>query len=168
MTDYTAAMTRASGDRPPIVAPRATSGDAGQADEPSATPQPLSHRVIESDAEAAALEVAEDATNAAAVRRLVAETAYADESVLLYQRRIGECYDLQVNYVTRDADGSPSVQFCRVIRDAEVACERERRDYIAAAIRLPDPGDEYGGLSVGSGGSCGPVPEQYRTGSESA
>lgn len=167
VTDYTAAIARSSGDRPPIVAPRANGRDAGDADEASPTPEPLSHRVIASDAEAEALEFAEGATNAAAVRRLVAETAYANESVLLYQRRIGECYGLQVNYVTRDEDGSPDVQFCRVIRDAEVACEREVRDYVAAAIRLPFPGDEYGGLSVGSGGGCDPIPERYRNGSAS-
>lgn len=167
VTDYTAAITRSSGERPPIVAPRSNRGDGNDATD-SPTPEPLSSHVVGSQSEAEALEFAEDATNAAAVRRLVAETTYASESVLLYQTPIGECYRLKVNYVTRDDDGSPNVQFCRVIRDADVDCERNARDVVAAAVRLPIPRDEYSSFAVGSGGSCDPVPERYRNKSESA
>lgn len=168
ITDYTVAITRSSGERPPIVAPREDAGE-GNADGASPTPEPLSIHVVESESGAETLEFAEDARNAAAVRRLVAETAYASESVLLYQTPIGECYGLRLNYVAKDGDdGDPNVQFCRVIRDADVACERQARDHVAAAVRLPIPGDEYGSFSVGSGGGCDPVPERYRNGSESA
>ncbi|WP_226023673.1 hypothetical protein [Halomicrobium salinisoli] len=169
VTDHTVAMARSTSDQPPIVGSRETTGNAGNADEPSPTPEPLSLHAVESESDAEALAFAEDATNVAAVRRLVAETAYASESVLLYQTRVGECHRLQLNYVARDGDdGDPDVEFCQVIRDAEVDCEREARDYVAAAVRLPFPGEEYSGFSGGGGGSCGPIPERYRTESESA
>lgn len=164
VTDYTVETARSPGDRPPIVAPREDAGDA----EDTATAEPLTTHVVESEQDADALKFAEEATNVAAVRRLVAETAYASESVLIFQTSIGECYRRQVNYVRRDEDGDPDIDFCRVVRDADVACERRARDYIATAIRLPFPGDEYGGLSVGSGGSCDPVPERDSNGGESA
>jgi hypothetical protein len=166
VTDYTAAMTRSSGERPPVVAPREDTSDAGNAEETSATPEPLSLHAIESEGDAAEVEFAPDATNVAAVRQLVSETAYASESVLVYQTRIGECYRLTLNYVTRDADGDPDIDFCQVIRDAHTACERRAHDHVAAFVRLPFPGSEYGGLSVGSGGRCDPIPERYRNESD--
>lgn len=168
VTNYMAAMTRSGSEQPPIVAPRENTGGVGTADEASTTSEPLSLHVVQSESDAEALAFADGATNVAAVRRLVAETAYASESVLLYQTRINECYRLQLNYVTRDDDGSPNVQFCRVVRDAEVDCERNARNHVAAAVRLPTPGDEYGSFSVGSGGSCDQIPEPYRNESESA
>jgi hypothetical protein len=91
-------MTHSTGERPPIVAPREDSGDAGNAAETSATPEPLSIQTIESESGAAAFEFADDATNVAAVRRLVSEATYASESVLVDQTRIGEYY--RVNYPT--------------------------------------------------------------------
>lgn len=168
VTDYTVAMARSAGEQPPIVAPQENTDAAESGDEDSQTPDPRSLHVVKSESDAEALAFAEDATNVAAVRRLVAETDYASESVLLRQTRIGECYRLKLNYVARDDDGgSPNVEFCQVIRDAEIDCERDAYDHVAAAVRLPFPGDEYSGFSVGGSGSCGPVPEQYRTESES-
>ncbi|WP_049980192.1 hypothetical protein [Halolamina rubra] len=168
VTDYTAAIARSSTDRPPIThRPTEADGD-GDNDDASSTPNPVSNSVLESEDDASELVFAEHATNVDAARRLVAETAYDSESVFVYQRPIGECYELEVNYVTRDADGDPSVQLCRVIRDAEVDCERNARDHVAVAVRLPFPADEYSGFSIGSGGSCDPIPEESRNGSESA
>lgn len=167
VTDHVTVTTRSSDGRPPVVAPRENNnGDTGDADGSPTTSEPLSIHTIESESEAAEIEFAEDATNVTAVRQLLEETAYASESVLLYQTHIGECYRLKLNYVTRDDD--PDVQFCRVVRDAEVDCERSARDHVAAFVRLPFPGDEYGGFSIGSGGSCGPTPERDPNGSESA
>lgn len=165
VTDYSAALTRSTGKRPPVVAPREDGGGV-DGDEASPTPEPLSLHTIESESGAAALEFAPDATNVAAVRRLVAETAYDDESVFVYQIPIGECYRLKLNYVTRDPDGDPDFEFCQVIRDADTACERRTRDYAAAFVRLPFPGDEYNGYSTGGGSSCDPVPDRLRNGSE--
>ncbi|MFW5934618.1 MAG: hypothetical protein ACOCQL_02075 [Halolamina sp.] len=166
VTDYTAAIARSSTDRPPIThAP--TDGD-GDADDGSSTPNPVSNRILESEDDASELAFTDEATNVDAARRLVAGTAYANESVFVYQRPIGECYRLQVNYVTRDPDGDPNVQLCRVIRDAEVDCERDAEDHVAVVVRLPFPAEEDGGFSIGSGGSCDPVPERYRNGSDSA
>ncbi|KPN29368.1 hypothetical protein SY89_00081 [Halolamina pelagica] len=166
VTDYAAAIARLSTDRPPITH-GPTDGDE-DGDDAASTPNPVSNRVLESEDDASELVYAEDATNVDAIRRLVTETTYDSESVFVYQRPIGECYELQVNYVTRDADGDPSVQLCRVIRDAEVDCERDVRDHVAVAVRLPFPADEYGGFSIGSGESCDPVPERYRNESDSA
>lgn len=164
VTDYTAAMARAPGEQLPIVSLRR---DGAEADE-SSTSEPFVLHAIESEDAASTLELADDAANAAAVRRLVAETDYGSESVLVYQTSIGECYRLKVNYVTRDDDGTPNVDLCRVVRDADVACERDARDHVAVFVRLPFPGDEYGGLSAGGGGSCDPVPDEYRTEGESS
>lgn len=166
VTDYAAVLTRSTGEQPPVVAPREDGGGVDEGASP--TPDPLSLHTIESESGAADLEFAPEATNVAAVRRLVAETAYDDESVFVYQTPIGECYRLKLNYVARDADGDPDFQFCRVIRDADTACERRTRDHAAAFVRLPFPGDEYNGYSAGGGGSCDPVPERLRNGSESS
>jgi hypothetical protein len=168
VTDYAAAITRSTGERPPVIAPHEDTGGAENDDETSTTPEPLILHVIESERDAAELEFAAEATNVAAVRQLVAETAYANESVCVYQTRVGECHRLKVNYVTRAADGDPGVDVCRVIRDAHIACERRVYDRAAVFVRLPFPGDEYDGFSASSGGSCDPIPERYRNGSESS
>lgn len=164
VTDYTVAMTRSERDRPPVV----TSEGTGDGDRTATGPDPLGLHTVRSERAARELEIRSAATNASGARRLLAETAYADESVVVYQTPIGECYSLKVNYLTRDSDGSPDLDFCRVIRDAHTACQRDATDYVAAFVRLPWPGEEYDGFSVGSGGDCGPIPPEYRTGSESA
>lgn len=166
VTDHTAATTRSPDEDPPIVRPR-EAADGGVTTD-TAAPEPISLHTVESREGAETFAFAEDATNAAAVRRLLAETNYDEESVFVYQTVIGECYRLRLNYVARDADGGPDLQFCRVIRDAHTACDREASDHAAAFVRLPFPGDEYSGLSAGFGGSCDRIPEPYRNGSDSA
>lgn len=163
VTDYSTAKTRSPTEQPPVVAPRDDDAAGGEA---TTTADPLSFHVIESESAAEALEFAADATDAAAVRRLVAETAYADESVLLYQTRIGECYRFQLNYVAKDTDGDPRIDFCRVVRDATFDCERDARNYVATFVRLPFPADEYSGFSTSSGGSCDPIPDRYQNESD--
>ncbi|MUV59333.1 hypothetical protein [Halobacterium sp. CBA1126] len=167
VTDYVAATTRSPTERPPVVAPREDAEGAASDDQSTAT-EPLSLHVVGTEADAEAFEFADEARDAAAVRRLVAETDYDDESVLVYQSRIPECYALELNYVTRDDDGDPSLELCRVIRDADINCERDAYDHAAVFVRLPFPADGFSGYSVGSGGSCDPVPERYRTTGESA
>lgn len=167
VTDHETATTRSSDGRPPVVAPRQNNGATSDADESPTTSEPLSIHTIESESEAAEIEFIEDATNVGSVRQLLDETTFANESVLLYQTHISECYRLKLNYVTRD-DDDPDIQFCQVVRDADVDCERTATDHVAAFVRLPFPGDEYGGYSIGSGGSCDPTPERDRNGSESA
>ncbi|GGN08651.1 hypothetical protein [Halarchaeum nitratireducens] len=155
--DVPHATLRTTGDRPPIVAP---TDDRG---EPSIG-------TVESDADAAELSYATDAlesTDVTAARRLVAETDFDHESVVVSQTAIGACYRRRLHYVALDADGDPDVQFCRVVRDAHAPCERDETDHVAALVRLPLAADEYDGYSVGSGGRCGPVPERYQNGSES-
>jgi len=162
VTDYVTANTRRPTNQPPVVAPR----EDDETDE-TTTAEPVSLHVLDSQEDAAALEFATNATNVAAVRRLAAETAYDSASVLLYQTRIPECYELKLNYVTRDRDGQPNVEFCHVVRDATVECERDAYDHVAAFLRLPFPADEYNGYSVGGGGGCDPIPDRYRNESES-
>jgi hypothetical protein len=154
---YTAELTRSTGDRPPV---RGLSGDRDTAgsDEATPTPEPTFSRTLASADDAVAVEFTDGATNVAAVRSLLTETTFTDECVFVYQTRVRACYRLQLNYVSRDPDGDPSFEFCTVIRDADVACERERTDYVAAFVRLPFPGEEVGGYSVGRGSSCDPVP----------
>ncbi|GAA0291545.1 hypothetical protein [Halarchaeum salinum] len=162
VTDYVAAKTRSPTDQP-VVASREDEAAGGEA---TTTTDLLSFHVIESENAAEALKFAEDATGVAAVRRLVAETTYSDESVLLYQTRIGECYRFQLNYVTKDIEGDPRIDFCRVVRDATFDCERDARNYVAAFVRLPFPADEYSGFSTSSGGSCDPIPDRYQNESD--
>lgn len=168
VTDYTVAITRSPSDRPPITAPREKADDAGTTGDTSPTPELVPTYVVADESDAESLMFAEDATNVAAVRRLVAETAYANESVFICQRRVRECYRPQLNYLTRDDDGDPNVQLCRVIRDAEIDCERDAQNYTAVAVRFPFPADEYGGFTVSSGGSCDSVPEHAENESDSA
>jgi hypothetical protein len=166
--EVSAEMTRSSADRPPIVALPDDAADGVNADGSASTPDRVFSQTIESASEAAALELAEEATNGDAVRRLLSETAYGTETVFAHQTQIRECYRLRLNYVSRDPDGDPDLQFCQVIRDAHTPCERETREYVAAFVRLPFPRSEFGGYSVGRGSSCDPVPPRQPNGSESS
>jgi hypothetical protein len=158
--EYRVAFTRSTGDRPPVVG--VSADDGTDSDDQTTTPDRSLSRTLAGTSDADAVEFAPDARNVAAVRRLLAETGFAEECVFVYQTTIRECYRLKLNYVSRDADGDPSFDFCNVIRDAETACERESRDYVAAFVRLPFPADEVGGYSVGRGSSCDPVPGEHR------
>lgn len=160
--EYRVAFTRSTGDRPPVVA--VSADDGTDSDDQTTTPDRSLSRTLASTSDADAVEFAPDARNVAAVRRLLAETGFTDECVFLYQTTIRECYRLELNYVSRDADGDPSFDFCNVIRDADTACERESRDYVAAFVRLPFSADEVGGYSVGRGSNCDPVPGEHREG----
>jgi hypothetical protein len=166
IAEYTVEFTRSTGDRPPVVAVSADDGTTA-GDGAGSTPDPTRSLTLAERDDADAVEFAPDATNVAAVRRLLAETGFTDECVFLYQTTIGECHRLELNDVSRDADGDPSLDFCTVIRDADVACEREARDYVAAFVRLPFPGGDVGGYSISGGSSCDPVPGEQR-GGESA
>ncbi|MFC5369103.1 hypothetical protein [Salinirubrum litoreum] len=165
--EYAVEFTRSTGERPPVVALPDTADD-GVTDEASAsTPDRIFSRSIGNETDAARVEFADEATNVAAVRRLLAETAFAEESVFVYQTEIQECYRLKLIDVSRDADGDPDFQFCQVIRDAQTPCEREVRDAVAAFVRLPFPG-EFGGYSIGRSSRCRPVRRAEHNGSESA
>jgi hypothetical protein len=157
IAEYTVEFTRSTGDRPPVVAVSADDGTTA-GDGAGSTPDPTRSLTLAERDDADAVEFAPDATNVAAVRRLLAETGFTDECVFLYQTTIGECHRLELNDVSRDADGDPSLDFCTVIRDADVACEREAREYVAAFVRLPFPGDQVGGYAIGRGSSCDPGP----------
>jgi hypothetical protein len=163
VTDHATEIVRSGGEQPPIIALRENTNSAENGEETPPSAESFTQAVIESENDAEGIEFAEDATNLAAVRHLVTETAYASESVFLYQTPIGECYDLQLNYITRDeVDGDLDIEFCRVIREAAVDCERDARNHVAAAVRLPFPADEYKGFSAGGGPGCDPIPERYR------
>lgn len=167
VTGYTVERTRSQSDRPPVVNPAADPDSAGSGDRTATSPDPLGLHTVGSQRAATELEIRSEATNAAGARRLLDETSYDSESVVVYQTPVAECYRLKLNYVSRDSDGSPDLDFCQVIRDAHTACRRDARDYVAALVRLPWPGEAYDGFSVGSGGDCDPIPPAYRTGSES-
>lgn len=167
ISEYTVEFTRSTGDRPPVVALHDSDDDEETDDHATSTPdRNLSHS-IGSESDAAELEFAEEATNLDAVRRLLTETTYDEESVFVFQTEIQECYQLKLSRVRRDADGDPDFQFCRVIRDAHTACELEGRDYVAAFVRLPFAGG-FGAYSIGVGSSCRPARPPEPNGSESS
>ncbi|WP_121822406.1 hypothetical protein [Halostella salina] len=89
-----------------------------------------------------------------AARAFVDETRFGEGSVLVSQGRIGDCYRREVASVSR-SDGSFSVDFCDVVRDASVACSEDETAVQATFVRLPfafENGTES--YSVGSGGDC--------------
>lgn len=134
--------------------------------------------LIASDAVAETLSVAEgasaDATatetapgdGVAAASDLVAGTDFDSETLFLDQRRVGECYRLELCYV----DWTPTefeTQYGRILRDHDVACSADAADSVAVLIRVPaalDP-DERASYSSGvHSGSCDRIPEERRYG----
>lgn len=88
------------------------------------------------------------------VRAFLEETDYDEETAVVHQRPVGECYERRVEYV-RPTEESFDIRFCRVERAATVACEVSREELQATVVRFPfayeDPPTDLGG---GEGSNC--------------
>jgi hypothetical protein len=95
----------------------------------------------------------DDAPEATALARFARATDFETRSVYLLVRSIPACYDLRLVDVRRQSD-SVTADFCRDLKPADVACERDDRDAVGVAIRLPFSG-EGSGYGVSMSSSCG-------------
>ncbi|SDN19467.1 hypothetical protein SAMN04487949_3621 [Halogranum gelatinilyticum] len=99
-----------------------------------------------------------DDESVAAARRLLAETDFDSETVYLEQRRIRECFALDLCYVRWDTD-RVETQYGRRLLPADVACETDTYDVVATLVRIPaalDPEDVSRFSSGTSGSGCRP------------
>lgn len=111
--------------------------------------------VLRDAADADALAYDRDSDGADDVDDLLAETEFDDESVIVYQDRVDGCYERRLEYV-ESGTATVELQFCRVERDAVVACERDREQMQATFVRAPFADDsEPTRRSVGVRSSCG-------------
>ncbi|WP_135821038.1 hypothetical protein [Halostella litorea] len=87
-------------------------------------------------------------------RAFVEDTRFDDASVFVEQSRVGECYHREVMSASRSGNRF-SVEFCEVLRDAGIACEKDASDVQATFVRLPFAfEDAPEGYSLGYGGNC--------------
>ncbi len=97
------------------------------------------------------LEYDRDREGSDAVRSLLAGTSFGEESVIVYQDRVGECYAHRLEYVEGNTR-RVTLQFCRVKRDASIACDLDREQLQATFVRVPfayeaEPTDRSVGVS---------------------
>lgn len=113
--------------------------------------------INESDLER--IEFTEDVTGGASAKELLETTDFTTESVILHQRTVEECYLLHLQYVVARPD-EYRIQFCQVLRDADVECRADVSVMQATLIRIPVAYDERPSSS-GSGrrSTCFDPPE---------
>lgn len=132
--------------------------DGDSDSDPDSEPDLQPFLLLTESADVDDLEYARDREGSDDVRSLLAGTNFDDESVFVYQDRIGECYERRLEYAERAAE-EVSLEFCRVERDASVACSLERKQLQATFVRVPFAYDvEPTGRSVGVSSSCRPTP----------
>lgn len=128
----------------------ATTGD-GDADSESER-QPL--LVLAESSDVDSLEYDRDQESGNDIRSLLAATNFDEESVIVHQERVGECYERRLEYAEGNSHGF-SLQFCQVERDASIACALEREQLQATFVRVPFAYDaEPTERTVGVSSSC--------------
>ena len=75
-------------------------------------------------------------TDVDAVRSFVEGTDFAEASVVVHERSIGDCYKRHVEYVVVEPDRY-RVQFCRRLREATTPCEADQTVMEALFVRVP-------------------------------
>lgn len=83
-------------------------------------------------------------------RSFVRETEFDRETLLVDPERVGECFALELCYVTWSAT-EYHTYYARRYRDVDVACSADRRDGTARLVRIPDALDPERVTSRGSG-----------------
>jgi hypothetical protein len=94
-------------------------------------------------------------------RTFVTETDFESASVMLVDRQVAACSDLEVVGVYRDEDDGLDVQFCSAEKPADAACASGDRDRVAVAIRLPFTGEGLTGFGYGWSSSCRTRPRPF-------
>lgn len=105
------------------------------------------------------IEITEEVNGSTAAKELLETTDFTTDSVILHQRTIEECYLLHLQYVVARPD-QYRIQFCQVLRDADVQCRANVSVMQATLIRIPVAYDERPSSS-GSGrrSTCYDPPE---------
>lgn len=89
-----------------------------------------------------------------ALREFVGATDFTSETAAIYQSSIGECQRYRPDYVVPSEDDF-DLDFCRVLRDADVECTEDERNMVAIAVRLPQAYDERpSSYNYGFGSTC--------------
>lgn len=70
------------------------------------------------------------------LRSFLEETDYGNESIVVHQRSIDDCYERRVEYVIADPDRY-RVQFCRELKDATTPCVAGKTGMEALFVRIP-------------------------------
>lgn len=137
-------VLRTDTDRPFVfTSPDDADADADDTDQPDERP-PRGRRdavfVLDEDA-ADALHFDPEPDGVDEIRTFVDETDFAEESIVVDQRPVEECYEMEVVYVTAGPDEFRS-QFCNRLREPDVACEADRELMQATVIRVPHAYEE--------------------------
>ncbi|WP_254769112.1 hypothetical protein [Salinilacihabitans rarus] len=120
------------------------------------------------DAEsAAAVEFDREPAGTDDARAFLEEADYDDETVVVYQGPVDECFERRVDYLVATEDDF-DLEFCWVMRPATVACEAGRQETQSTFVRVPYPYDQPPTTaSVGEGSSCrSAVPDEDAEGRE--
>jgi hypothetical protein len=129
---------------------------------PSDEPAPQRHRgrrVLTGKSSLSALTFAERPP-AETLRSFCAATDFDAASVYLLAMSVDACRAIRFRSVSVEPDElanddlHPHADFCQTSRPADVECSADARDTLGVGIRLPFPGDSFGGLGTGAIG-CG-------------
>lgn len=115
--------------------------------------------LVASEETAATLSIA-DGVDAPDARAFVDETDFDSETLYLEHRTVGECYRLELCYVTWD-ETDIDTRYGRFLRDHDAACEADASVTEARLTRVPAALDPEQISSYGSGvssGGCHPPP----------
>lgn len=106
-----------------------------------------------------------DVPAADALRSFAADTDFENRSVLLFATRVSGCQRLQLEGVGRQ-ESQVDVSLCRVLRSADVACERDADHTAGVAVRLPFPAEDAGGTGVSISSNCRETAEPVTLGGD--
>jgi hypothetical protein len=149
---YEERRVRRDADRPLVALQRETD------DEPRDSSRVHEYLTAAEDADAVTFDLPDGAGD---FRRFVTETDFESASVMLVDRRVAACSDLEVLGVYRDGEYGLDVQFCSAEKPADAACASGDRDRVAVAIRLPFAGEGLTGFGYGWSSSCRTRPRPF-------
>lgn len=150
-------MLRSQDDTPPVrMLPEETRGD--ETATTANARRRLPDRGLVATRETADRITFADIDGAEEARSFVEGTDFDRETLLLEPDRIGECFKLDLCYITWSAT-EYHTYYARLYRDVEVACEADARVWAVNLIRIPDTLDPDEVTGSGSGmasGTCYP------------
>ena len=150
-------MVRGQQDTPPVwMRPEGTRGDESPTTE--GVRRRLPDHGLVATREMANRITFSDIDGAEEARSFVEGTDFDRETLLLEPDRIGECFKLDLCYITWSAT-EYHTYYARLYRDVEVVCEADARVWTVNLIQIPDTLDPDEVTSSGSGtasGTCHP------------
>lgn len=147
--EYETLFVRAA-DETPVAYPDAESAE----DERDRPGRRYSGFFVTDTDEAAALRLTVDGADATDVRDFVDATDFDDESIIVDQRRIDDCYRRRLLAV-RANDDSIRTRYCRELKAPTTPCEAEKTVAEAIFVRVHRPYDDHPSSRASSeGASC--------------